>query len=197
MGPLAEWKYSYRYVLYLYCICSSVSHFWIVSGLQLSTVQTIGELMVYYCPRFKPGQGIRSFDLRSLNLWSFNLFDLSIFSILSLFKKDPPWPNRSRQSFSKINRDQIALADLWKRLNRSNRSPKTRGLLKKMYFSLVVDYFPPFLCQKIESLSSRSICSCRSLKKSYRHRIDPVNLYKDRLWATWSRRSLQKINGRD
>ena len=114
MGPLAERKYSYRYVLYLYCICSSVSHFWIVSGLQLSTVQTIGELMVYYCPRFKPGQGIWSFDLRSLNLRSFNLFDLSIFSILSIFKKDPPWPNRSRWSFVKIDGIKSLTVDLWK-----------------------------------------------------------------------------------
>ena len=42
---------------------------------------------------------------------------------LSIFKKDWPWLNRSRRSFKMIDRDQIALGDLLKRLNVSQWIP--------------------------------------------------------------------------
>ena len=52
----------------------------------------------------KSGLGIKSFDL--------SIFNLSLFSI---FEKDRPWSNHSRQSFKKFDRDRIALVDLLKR----------------------------------------------------------------------------------
>ena len=54
-------------------------------------------------------------------LFLFCLFDLLkrstvIKSLLLIFLKDQPWSNHSRQTFIKIDRDQIAVIDLLKRL---------------------------------------------------------------------------------
>ena len=61
---------------------------------------------------------VQSAGIRTLQGWEFNLsiFDLLIFSI---FKKDGPWSNRSRQSLIKIECDRIALVNHLKRLNPS------------------------------------------------------------------------------
>ena len=63
--------------------------------------------------------GIRSFALRSFALVALATVSNSL---LSLFKHERPWANRSCHSLKKSNHEQIALVALYKRVAWANRS---------------------------------------------------------------------------
>ena len=116
--------------------------------------------------------------------------------LLSLFKKEQPWANRSCCSLQKSNREQIALVALLKRATWVIRSWSALSLSKNKQFSgnnwyflpLIWQFFPafPLVIRKRKLLPSLytkeqpwAIHSCCSLKKSDRaiHYFSRANPY--------------------
>ena len=112
------------------------------------------------------------------------------------------WANRSRHSLKKSDRERIVLVDLLKIATVSEslsiyfrKSDISDSLMirenhsKKTCFWYVFDCFPPFYAKRANR-------SCRSLQKSDRERIDPVDVLKRATGAIRSGGSLKKIDGR-
>ena len=134
-------------------------------------------------------------------------------SLLSLFKKEQPWANRSRLSFKKSDHEGIALVTLYKRetlsksrmislkksnisdllMIRANCSKKISNLLKKTYYCMFLtnlDSFSPFVCPRANRLSCYLLS--RSFLKSKGSDSFSSLFKKEQQWANWSLRSLKK-----